>query len=126
MGYNYKMHDKNSQQQAIVRQREREDELRKKESDNKNKISCKVIERTGNFEAVLFTIDLQPILELRVNESTIANQSCGLSEEIIHEWIENVGKGFIKKTKIFETVLITSKDVVNSELVTEWANLNRI
>jgi len=126
MGYNFGMQGKSSQQQAIVRQREREEELRKKERIRQNEISCKAIERTGQYYVVTFSKGVQPILELRLSTTAIANQPCGLDSEKTHQWLEAAGMKYAEQTKSFETVLITANDVVEGKLVTEWKNLNRI
>ena len=126
MGYNYGMQGKTSQQQAIVRQREREEELRKKEAAKQNEISCKAIQQAGDYKVVSFSKGIHPVLELRVTGSAIANQPCGIERVEIHQWLETTGMQYAKQTKSFEIVLITSKDVVDGKLITEWKNLNKV
>lgn len=126
MGYNYGMHGKSSQQQAIVRQREREEKLRKQERERQNEITCKPIMGAGSYEAVTFSKGVNPILELRVSDIALANEPCGLDRDIIHQWLESNGMKFVKDVMSFEIVLIKASDVVVGKLVTEWKNLNRI
>lgn len=126
MGFNYGMQGKTSQQQAIVRQREREEELRKKERVKQNKIICKPLDRTGDFEAVTFEQGVRTLLELQISRTAIANEPCGLDEEKIHVWIEEVGFKYVEKNQQFEKVLITTVDVENGKLKTDWDKLTRV
>jgi len=126
MGYNYGMQGKTSQQQAIVRLREKEDELRKRESKRQKEITCKPIKSNGDYRAVSFEQGVRTLLELRVSGSAIANGTSKLDEKTIDAWLEKIGSRYVKANQPFESVLITSSDVVNSELVTDWKDLKRV
>lgn len=126
MGFRYDMRGKDSQIQAIVRkkdeeERRREEEYRKK----KNKVRCNVVPNNGAYHAVQFTRDNKRILELRISIAAIFNEPCGLKDQDVAVWLCQTGKSFIDEVKSFETLVITSLDVINKELITNWKNLKR-
>lgn len=126
MGFNYSMQGKSPQQQAIVRKQEQEEERRKLERKKQNKIVCKPVVPAMDYRAVTFEQGVRTLLELRVSGTAVANKPCGLDEETIHQWLEEIGFQYIKKDQNFETVLINYKDVENGELKTPWDKLTRI
>lgn len=132
MGYRYDMQGKSSQAQAIVRKRDREEELRKSERERiekeseQSKVTFKEGHKNGDYEVVVFEKGQTPILELRVTGTAIANEPCGLDRDSIHEWLGNIGETYAKQSKSFETVVISSNDIVNKKIVTEWNNLKRV
>ena len=125
MSFNHGTSHLSGQQQAIIRQREKNDEIRKQESKKQNDIICKPIESNGDYRAVVFEQGVRKLLELRVSGSAIANGTSKLDEKTIVEWLERIGSQHVKLNQPFETVLIISSDVVNGELVTDWKNLKK-
>lgn len=126
MRYNYGMHNKTPEQKAIVRQREQEEERRRQEREKQDKVICKPVKRTADFEAVTFEQGVRTLLELRISRTAIVNKPCGLDEEKIHVWLEEVGSKYVVKNQQFETVLIASVDVENGKLKTDWDKLTRV
>lgn len=126
MGFNYGTRHLSGQQQAIIKQREKKDEILKQESEKQDEIICRPIKNNGDYKAVIFEQGDKIILELRVSGTAINNQPCGLDEKTIHHWLEEVGFVNIKKEQQSEKVLITSGDVENGKLKTDWKNLNRV
>ncbi|KAB2337644.1 hypothetical protein F7731_08600 [Cytobacillus depressus] len=127
MGFRYDMQNKSTQAQAVVRQRDREEKIREEEYKKKNveEIKCNRTVKNGDYEAVLFTKGNKNLLELRVSGSAIQNGPCGLIDEEITNWLCKTGSSFINQVKTFETLIITSNDVVNKELITSWKNLRK-
>jgi hypothetical protein len=123
MGFRYDMRNKSPQQQAIVRQRDRADELVKEEKSKE--ITCTPIQRTGDFEAVYFSKGSTKILELRISHTAMVNAPCNLKGVKIHDWLCKTGKSFINNVKDFEILMITSYDVQDQKLMTNWKNLRR-
>lgn len=132
MGFRFDMQGKSPQAQAIVRKRDKEEELRKNERERikreseQNKVTFKEGHKNGDYEVVVFEKGQTPILELRVSGTAIANEPCGLDRESIHEWLGSIGETYAKQSEAYETVMISSNDVVNKKIVTEWNNLKRI
>ncbi|MFJ8517067.1 hypothetical protein [Lysinibacillus xylanilyticus] len=132
MGYRFDMQNKSTQAQAIVRKRDREEELKKSEKERiereseQNKVTFKEGHKNGDYEVVVFEKGQTPILELRVSGTAIANEPCGLDGDSIHEWLGSIGENHAKQSKSYEIVMISSTDVVNKKIVTEWNNLKRI
>jgi len=124
------------QQLHIMDQKKKSDKLREKEAPklnenavksdwSKGKIKGYKLPKSGDFEAISFYNNEKLILELRVSGTAIVNQPCGLKEKNIHEWLWNSGIEFIKEVKEPHTLMITSYDVVNGVLTTDWKNLRR-
>jgi hypothetical protein len=124
MGYRYDMQNKSAQAQAIVRQREKADELAKKHKTEE--IKCNPSTRNGDYESVMFTKGTSNILELRISGTAIVTENTKLSEVDIHKWLCSVGSSFVDQVKSYETILITSNDVQDQKLVTSWKKLNRV
>lgn len=122
MGYRFDMRDKSPQQQAIVKQRDKEEELRNQKAEE---IKCSSIKRTGDFEAVYFSKGNTKILELRVSHTAMVNEPCKLKEVKIHDWLCKTGRSFINNVKEFEILMITSYDVQDQKLITDWKNLRK-
>ncbi|MFK9115984.1 hypothetical protein ABEI56_24690 [Peribacillus castrilensis] len=123
MGFRYDMRDKTGQQQAIVRTRDEEEKRR--EQARKDEIKCSPSPRTADFEGVLFTRKDKPLLELRVSGTAMVNGPCNLKEVKIHDWLCKTGRSFIGQVKEFEILTITSYDVLDQKLITDWKNLRR-
>jgi len=132
LGFRFDMQGKSPQAQAIVRKRDKEEELRKSERERiereseQNKVTFKEGHKNGDYEVVVFEKGQTPILELRVSCTTIANEPCGLDRDSIHEWLGSIGEIYAKQSKSYEIVMIAANDVVNKKVVTEWSNLKRV
>lgn len=126
MSFNFGTRHLTGQQQAIIRQREKEDEIRKQESKKQKEIICKSIKSNGDYRAVVFEQGVKTLLELRISGTAIVNGQSKLDEKTIDGWLERIGKQHVEPNQAFETVLIISSDVVNAELVTDWKNLKRV
>ena len=63
MSFNHRTSHLSGQQQAIIRQREKNDEIRKQESKKQNDIICKPIESNGDYRAVVFEQGVRKLLE---------------------------------------------------------------
>ncbi|MFJ5750107.1 hypothetical protein ACIP97_16240 [Peribacillus frigoritolerans] len=123
MGFRYDMKDKTGQQQAIVRARDEAEKRR--EQENSDEIKCSPSPRTADFEGVYFTKNNIPLLELRVSGTAMVNGSCNLKKVKIHDWLCKTGRSFIGQVKEFEVLTITSYDVLDKKLITDWKNLRR-
>lgn len=131
MGFRYDMRDKTPQQQAIVRKRDESDKILRKQntfpkpdwvSSNINGFKA---ERKGDYEAVIFRKNNINLLELRVSDTAIANNPCGLDKKYIHEWLWETGIKQVNKIGKPLVLTITSYDVVNGELITNLENLKK-
>lgn len=65
------------------------------------------------------------LFELRISKTAIVNAPCKLNEINITNWLCKVGKQHIDKVKDFEIINISSEDVVNQKLISEWSSLIR-
>jgi hypothetical protein len=117
--FRYDMQGKTSQQQEIVRQKDKREKMKKQEP----KIHCGKVERTGDYEAVLIYINNTPRLKLKVSGTAIVNKPCGLKGLDIHDWLCKTGKSIIKDIKEYKVLLITSYDVVDTKLNKKWSHL---
>lgn len=126
MSFNFGTKHLTGQQQAIIRQREKNDELLKKENKKQNEITCKPVKSNGDYRAVVFEQGVRTLLELRVSGTAVVNQPCGLDEETIFQWLEKIGSNYVEKNQQFERVLIASVDVENGKLKTDWNKLTRV
>ncbi|MFP8642077.1 hypothetical protein ACLHWY_11065 [Priestia aryabhattai] len=141
MSYRYDMSGKNSQQQAIVRARDEEDRRREEErkkrekektiipkpdfiSNSKGVVAYK-LPKNGDYEAISFYKDNDSILELRLSGTAIMNKPCGLTGIDVSNWLWETGLKFIKEAKEFSILTITSNDVKEQELITEWSNIRK-
>lgn len=123
MGFRYDMRDKTGQQQAIVRARDAEEKRR--EQAREDEIKCSPSPRTADFEGVFFTKKDVPLLELRVSGTALVNGPCNLKDVKIHDWLCRTGRTFIEQVKEYEILTITSYDVLDKKLITNWKNLRR-
>ncbi|TYS66356.1 hypothetical protein FZD47_02395 [Bacillus infantis] len=130
MGFRHDMKNAPPQQRAIVNQRDKEDrrreEERKQSKAEKERIDCIVNPRVADYESVTFVRDNRHLFELRVSGSAIANGPAKLNRATIHEWLCETGRSYIDQVKDYEIVMISSYDVQNRKLVTEWKSLRRI
>lgn len=126
MSFRYGMRDKSPQAQAIVRQRDKEDELLKQSQKEKTEIECKPSPRKADYEGVFFLKDDRIILELRVSGLAITNGPCNLKNINIHEWLCRTGRSFVSDVKEFEIIQIDSVDVLDQKLVSDWRSLKRV
>lgn len=126
MGYRYDMRNYSQQQQAIVREREKQDEILKNESKKKEKeIECYPVKNVPDYQGVQFSKNNIKILEIRVSDTAIVNGPCNLKDVDIHKWLCKTGREFIDQVIKFEILTITSYDVENQKLITNWKNLRR-
>lgn len=128
MGFRHDMKDKGPQARAIVRQRDRADELLEKKPEKvieKMKIECVPSPRLGDYEGVFFKRDEEVLFELRVSGTAIVNGPCELKDIDIHKWLCNTGKKFATEVEKNETFTILAADVTRQTLMTDWTNLRR-
>ncbi|MCM3730056.1 hypothetical protein M3196_00030 [Fictibacillus nanhaiensis] len=74
----------------------------------------------GDYYRLVINHNELPILDIRVSGTAVANQSCGLDEDSIHQWLWDTGIVFIQKHKIdkFRIIMIKSIDVLNRQITT--------
>ncbi|MGG3642023.1 hypothetical protein ABES38_11705 [Bacillus gobiensis] len=126
MAFRHDMRGYTSQQQAIVRNRDKQDEILRNQSKKKeNEIECQPIENNGPYASVLFTKNSKSILQLRVSDTAMKNEPCKLKHVDIHKWLCKIGREFIDQVEKFEILMITSHDVKDQKLITNWKNLRR-
>lgn len=134
MSYRYDMGGKTPQQKAIVRARDEEDRRREQKktiipkpdfiSKSKDVVAYK-LPKSGDYEAISFYKDNNSVLELRLSGTAIVNKPCGLTDVDIYSWLWETGLKFIKEVKEFSILTITSHDVKDKELITEWSNIRK-
>ncbi|PGN02820.1 hypothetical protein [Priestia megaterium] len=56
---------------------------------------------------------------------TVLNQDSKLHPDTIHKWLFINGMGFAKKVDKFKTLIITSKNVIDGKLITDWTQLQQ-
>ncbi|MGE7308075.1 hypothetical protein ACQKJG_30185 [Priestia megaterium] len=71
-------------------------------------------ENTGNF-----------LLELKITHIAVVSPASRLNLDTIHSWLYLTGLRFVKKVDKFKTLTITSKDVVDGQLITDWTELQQ-
>lgn len=127
MGFRYDMQNKSSQSQAIVRQRDKEEQRREEERRKKQaeEVKCESIKNNGDYQSVIFTKNNNRLLELRISGTAIVNGPCGLIDEDITKWLCNTGMKFVEEVKAFEILMITSYDVIDKKLITNWDSLRK-
>ncbi|MEB4861294.1 hypothetical protein P8830_28685, partial [Priestia megaterium] len=81
--------------------------------------------KNGDYEAISFYKDNDSILELRLSGTAIMNKPCGLTGIDVSNWLWETGLKFIKEAKEFSILTITSNDVKEKELITEWSNIRK-
>lgn len=132
MSFRYDMQNKTPQQQEIVRRRDAEDKKRTEEYERKQKELAgnsitwlPVKDVGGDYKAVWFTKGNRDLLELRISRTAIVVDQSGLRDRDIYEWLGEVGKGYAESLTNFEVIIITSNDVRDQKLITDWKNLKR-
>ncbi|WP_144533535.1 hypothetical protein [Bacillus pumilus] len=95
--------------------------------DNQNnEIQYEKSPRFSDYEGVYFKKDGVPLLELRVSGTALVNAPCNLQEvKDIYKWLYETGLEHIEKVKSFEIVTITSYDIIDQKLITDWESLRR-
>lgn len=79
----------------------------------------------GDFKGIYLKKDGITLLELRVSGTAIANGPCNLQEVDIYKWLYETGLEHIEKVKSFEIVTISSYDIIDQKLITDWDSLKR-
>jgi hypothetical protein len=123
MGHRYDMQGRDPQVQAIVRKRDAEDKRREEESKKlQEKVDCREVpNHGGDYQSVCFTKGNEKLLELR-----ISNTAVKIIDEDVQTWLRKTGREFINEVKSFEIIMITSENIINKRLQTNWKNLKRI
>ncbi|MEH6882161.1 hypothetical protein V7044_27650, partial [Priestia megaterium] len=57
--------------------------------------------------------------------ATALNQDSKLHPDITHKWLFLNGMGFAEKVDKFKKLIITSNDVINGKLITDWTQLQQ-
>lgn len=57
--------------------------------------------------------------------ATALNQDSKLHPDTIHKWLFLNGMGFAEKVDKFKTLIITSNDVIDGKLITDWTQLHQ-
>ncbi|WP_245705282.1 hypothetical protein [Alteribacillus persepolensis] len=128
MGFRFDMQNKSSQQQAIVRKRDEADKRRREESQKKKdgsrqELKWEVSPRLSDYEGIFVKDGEKYLFELRVSRTTLFNEPCGLNEKNVHDWLFEVSNAFAEEVKEYKIFCITSSDVRDGELTTDWKNL---
>ncbi|MDP1420108.1 hypothetical protein Q8G35_17340 [Peribacillus simplex] len=125
MGFRFDMRNKTPQQQAIVRKNDESEKLRKEQIKKEEEIKCTAVEKTRDYEGVNFIKGTKTLLQLRVSNTALVNDPCGLKDSDAHKWLCKIGMTFIDQVKEYEVLTITSYDVLNQELTIDWKDLRR-
>ncbi|MEB4872114.1 hypothetical protein P8831_25880 [Priestia megaterium] len=64
------------------------------------------------------------LVELKITHAAVASTHCKLQPDTIHRWLYLTGLKFVEKVDEFKTLVITSKDVVDGQLINHWSQLN--
>jgi hypothetical protein len=74
----------------------------------------------GDYYRLVIKHNDLPLLELRVSGTAVVNQSCGLNEDSIHQWLWHKGVEYIQKQDIneYRIIMIKSIDVLNGLITT--------
>lgn len=65
------------------------------------------------------------LLQLKITYATVLNQGSKLHPDTIHQWLFLNGMRFAEKVDKFKTIIITSKDVRDGKLITDWTQLQK-
>lgn len=65
------------------------------------------------------------LLHLKITYATVLNQSSKLHPDTIHRWLFLNGVRFAEKLEKFKTLIITSNDVIDGKLITDWTQLQQ-
>lgn len=84
-----------------------------------------VDENGGDYKAVGFYSNDIKLLELRVSGTAIATKECGLDQEYIYEWLWKTGSQHIDKIDKPLIITLSSYDVNNGRLASNWKDLYR-
>lgn len=129
VGFRFDMQNKSPQQQAIVRQRDEAERKRKVEAEKKKRETAeKELEweeapRKAAYDSIVVKNKEKHLLELRVSQTALVNEPCGLKGENVHEWLFSIAKTFIYDVKEYKILMITSQDINNKKLNKSWKNL---
>jgi len=76
----------------------------------------------GDYRSILIKDEGKTKLELRVSGTAISNESCGLNEDTVHDWLMDRGLEIITQMDDLEVtkVLLTSTDIDNAKITTNW------
>lgn len=131
MGFRYDMQGKSPQQQAIVRKQDEAEKKKleaakqKKSDEFQSKLSYEIAPNKAAYHGILVKDKENNLFELRVTIATLFNEQSGISEVNIYEWLFETGKAFATEVREYQVLTISSVDVLNKKLVTNWKKLKR-
>jgi len=64
------------------------------------------------------------LVELKITHAAVASAHSKLHPDTIHRWLYLTGLKFVEKVDEFKTLVITSKDVADGQLINHWSQLN--
>lgn len=65
------------------------------------------------------------LLQLKITLTAVVSQGSKLHPDTIHKWLFLNGIRFAEKVDEFKTLIITSKDVIDGKLITDWTQLQQ-
>ena len=82
--------------------------------------------RLGDYDAISFHKNGESILVLGVSGTAQVAADCGLKGLDIQRWLLETGSGFVNEISEMKKLMITSNDVLNSNLITHWSQLKEM
>lgn len=86
-------------------------------------ITCRKIEDTekdGAYEGIIFKKEGSKILKLKIAFPAVKNESSGLKNIDIYEWLREVGISIVNEIEEYKTVTFYDGDVIDEKLVIDW------
>ncbi|KPU59553.1 hypothetical protein [Bacillus wiedmannii] len=82
--------------------------------------------RLGDYDAISFSKGEELILVLGVSGTAQVAADCGLKGLDIQRWLLETGSVFVNEISEMKKLMITSNDVLNGKLNTDWSKLKEM